>query len=993
MNATSRPLETALERTFEAVLFDWDGTAVADRQADAAAVRERVEALCAAGVHVIVVTGTHLGNVDGQLHARPSGPGRLLLCLNRGSEVFAVGRDGPSLLWRRAATSEEDAALDRAAAATVAALARRGLVAEVVSERLNRRKIDLIPEPAWADPPKARIAELLDAVTTRLQSLGIDDLAAVVDLATRASTSVGLAAPRISSDVKHVEIGLTDKADAARWAARWLADRGITGSLILVGGDEFGPVGGVTGSDARMLVDELRRSVVVSVGAEPNGCPTDVLHLAGGPPRFLALLDTQLQRRRDRRVPSVDDDPAWIVPLPASPHLARVAESLGTVANGWTGTRGSLEEDGPGAVPLFLANGSYRSDESAALLAGPHWTLLQVPPRTTPGARHLDLRGGLLVRDADDPAGLRSIRFASIARPRALALRAESREPGLAPCRIAPDERSAPGTADSGAPSAAPNVAAVGEPGGPTITVAAVDDVVQSATGCSVVERLATWRASDRGPAPESEVLEELGDVSQAGFDLLLAEHRAGWARRWEDARVDIEGAPDDELAARFAVFHLLCAAPDSGEAAVGARGLTGPAYGGHVFWDADVFVLPALAALRPSAARAMLEYRRRRLPAAQAAARARGCAGARFPWESAASGADVTPQSVRGPDGELVVVRTGEHEEHVVADVAWAASEYAGWSGDSAFMDGAGEDLVIEPARWWASRIRRDRGGRGHLHGVMGPDEYHEVVDDNAFTNVMARWNLRRAAQLVEARPERDQAEAARWRDLAAALIDGYDARTGVYEQFAGYHRLEPLLVSEVGEPPVAADVVLGPKRTAGSQIIKQADVLMLHHLLPDEVAPGSLEPNLAFYEPRTAHGSSLSPAIHAALLARAGQTGRALELFRLAATLDLADVTGTTAGGLHLATMGGLWQALAYGFLGLRPGAPALQVDPRLPAEWRSLSLRLRYRGQRITVRAEGDLVTVSCDRPLAVRVGAAPARRCDPPGRTFAVKGDQP
>lgn len=991
---TNRPLPAALdERTFEAVLFDWDGTAVADRQADGTAIRARVEALCAAGVHVIVVTGTHLGNVDGQLQARPRGPGRLLLCLNRGSEVFVVGEDGPSLLWRRTATREEDSALDAAAAVTVAELGRRGLVAEVVSQRLNRRKIDLIPEPAWADPPKARIGDLLDAVTERLRSHGVGDLAAVVDLAARASTSAGLAEPRISSDVKHVEIGLTDKADAARWAARWLADRGITGGLVLVGGDEFGPVGGVTGSDTRMLVDELRRAAVVSVGSEPNGCPPEVRHLAGGPPRFLALLDAQLQRRADGRVPSIDDDPAWVVALPTDPHLGRVAESLGTLANGWSGTRGSLEEDGPGTVPLFLLNGTYRSDEAAALLPGPSWTLLQVPEGTTPGRRYLDLRGGLLLREPDGGSGLRSMRFASSIRPRALALRAESDRPGLAPAPIATAGNDAVTGEDTqrSEPPHASQVAVTGEPGGPTITVATQDRQVQTATG-TVVERLAAWRVSEQ-PAASPEVIDDLRDVARAGFDQLLAEHRAGWARRWEDASVEIEGAPDDELAARFAIFHLLGAAPGGGEAAVGARGLTGPAYGGHVFWDADVFVLPALAALRPGAARAMLEYRLRRIPAAQDAARARGGSGARFPWESAATGSDVTPATVRGPDGEMVAVRTAEHAEHVVADVAWAACEYARWSGDSAFLSGAGEDLVIEPARWWASRIRRDRGGRGHIPGVMGPDEYHEVVDDSAYTNAMARWNLRRAAQLVEAHPDRDQAEAARWRDLAAALVDGYDPRTGVYEQFAGFHRLEPLLVSEIATPPVAADVVLGAKRTAGSQLIKQADVLMLHHLLPDEVEPGSLEPNLAFYEPRTAHGSSLSPAIHAALLARAGHTARALELFRLAARMDLGDLTGTTAGGLHLATMGGLWQALAYGFLGLRPGAPALQVAPRLPDEWRSLSLRCRYRGQRITVRAERDLVTVSCDRPLAVRFGAAPATRCDPPGRTFGGRGDQP
>jgi trehalose/maltose hydrolase-like predicted phosphorylase len=180
----------------------------------------------------------------------------------------------------------------------------------------------------------------------------------------------------------------------------------------------------------------------------------------------------------------------------------------------------------------------------------------------------------------------------------------------------------------------------------------------------------------------------------------------------------------------------------------------------------------------------------------------------------------------------------------------------------------------------------------------------------------------------------------------------------------------------------------VLGAERVAGSQVIKQADVLMLHHLVPGEVVAGSLDANLAYYEPRTAHGSSLSPAIHAALLARAGQPDRALELFRLAARLDLDDLTGTTAGGLHLATMGGVWQALAYGFLGLRPRPTTLDIDPCLPTAWDAVELRLRFHGEPIGVRAGHDRVTIACTRPLIVAVAGGGPQRCDPPGRAFAI-----
>ena len=280
-----RPLRSPCERRFEAFVFDWDGTAVPDRAADATEVRTVLEALCARGAQAFVVTGTHIGNVDPQLAARPDGPGELFLLLNRGSEVFHVTRDGPLLVHRRRATPEEEAALDRAAELTVQRLAEHGLRAEIVSQRLNRRKIDLIPEPEWLDPPKARIAELLVAVERRLREVGIGSLAAAVEIGRAAAEEAGVVAPRVTSDAKHVEIGLTDKADSARWAFAHLRSSGITPAQVLVLGDEFGPLGGVPGSDSMLLVEAAREATVVSVGAEPLGVPPGIVHLGGGPRR------------------------------------------------------------------------------------------------------------------------------------------------------------------------------------------------------------------------------------------------------------------------------------------------------------------------------------------------------------------------------------------------------------------------------------------------------------------------------------------------------------------------------------------------------------------------------------------------------------------------------------------------------------------------------------------------------------------------------------
>ncbi|HUI04417.1 MAG TPA: glycosyl hydrolase family 65 protein [Acidimicrobiales bacterium] len=967
----------ALDATFEALLFDWDGTAVPDRQADASQLRGRVEALCAAGVHVFVVSGTHMENVDRQLRARPAGRGRLHLCCNRGSEVFEVSAAGPALVHRRQATVGEDRALTVAAARTVAALRARGLEAAVVSQRLNRRKIDLIPVPQWADPKKADIGLLAGAVADRLAGAGIADLAEVVAIAAAEARQAGVTDPHITSDVKHIEVGLTDKADSATFAAHWLGARGITGQLVLVAGDELGPVGGLPGSDSFMLVPALARAVVVSVGVEPGGVPDGVLHHGGGPAGFLELLDRQLARRRDRRVPHIDPDPAWVVPLPHRRAQERVAETLGALTNGQAGMRAVREEAGAGGVPYLVVSGVY--DAGGGLLGGPRWTGTEPARSRRAGERRwVDLRTGVLFRSDEGGEGLRSLRFVSAAAPRAMAMRAEGPAGALAPGAAL---RSPGGDVDFAREPRGEVDRARTRSGEAEVAVAARQWVGGSPER-PVLERLAVWGTARDGIPGMDDAEAAFSEVQGAGFDALLAAHRSAWARRWAGAAVTVEGDPDSQLAARFAVFHLLGAAAGSDESAVGARGLTGEAYAGHVFWDADVFVLPALAAIWPQGARAMLEYRIRRLPAARAEAARRGLRGARFPWESAAEGTDVTPRMANGPQGQLVAIATGVREEHIVADVAWAAARYAAWTGDGAFLTGAGRDLVVDTARYWAARIRIGPDGRGHLYGVMGPDEYHQAVDDNAYTNVMARWNLRAGAELLEQTGDA-QDEAGTWRRLADLLVDGWDGARGVYEQFAGYFDLDPLIMREIASPPVPADVLLGPARVARSQLIKQPDVCMLHHMVPGEVEPGSLARCLDFYEPRNAHGSSLSPAISASLLARAGQPERALALFRLASRLDLDDVTGTTAGGLHMATLGGVWQALAYGFLGLHADGGVLGVDPCLPAAWSALGLRFSFRGVALEVRAENTHVVVGCDRPLALSVGGRPPEALAPPG----------
>ena len=649
------------------------------------------------------------------------------------------------------------------------------------------------------------------------------------------------------------------------------------------------------------------------------------------------------------------------------PEHERVDEALLTLADGRLGTSGSPLLSDRATTPWVFATGLYDgAGPETALLACPMWHRLPGELGRGSGLRRvLDLRTGVLQEECATASGIRrSLRFSSLARPGAVVLRAECDSEALsAPALQEPLDRPA---TDSGAdPSGRFWMRVAASAGG---VVAAVSQHARPrSAGGLTLERLGVYRADPtRLPAPPA-ALEQVELLEQVGHDALLAEHRAAWSSRWDAADVAISGDDDLQHAVRVALFHLMASVPDTGEAAVGARGLTGPAYRGHVFWDTDVFVLPFLAATHPPAARAMLEYRVRRLPEARAAAAHDKRRGARFPWESARDGCDVTPTHAYDRTGQVIPIRTGALEEHIVACVAWATACYLDWTGDEEFAAGAGRELLTETARYWASRVRLDADGQAHIYGVIGPDEYHEPVDDNAFTNVMARWNLRRAA-MVEAV---DDDERARWLELAAVIVDGYDPATGRYEQFAGFSDLEPLVITDIApRRPIAADLLLGAERVGAAQILKQADVLMLHHLVPDDVAPASLIPNLDYYEPRTAHGSSLSPGIHAGLFARAGRPDEALAPLRFASRIDIDDLS-STAGGLHLATYGSTWQALVYGFLGVRPLRDALAIDPHLPAAWTALEATVNFRGCRVKVRAADERVEVTAEREIAVHV----------------------
>jgi trehalose/maltose hydrolase-like predicted phosphorylase len=399
--------------------------------------------------------------------------------------------------------------------------------------------------------------------------------------------------------------------------------------------------------------------------------------------------------------------------------------------------------------------------------------------------------------------------------------------------------------------------------------------------------------------------------------------------------------------------------------------------------------MLPFYTAVWPEAARALLMYRFHTLPGARAKAAHYGFKGALYAWESADTGIETTPERVLLSDGKVVEILTGRMEHHISADVAYAVWQYWCASGDDDFFLHAGVEILLETARFWASRAVAEADGKRHIRHVIGPDEYHDDVDDNAFTNVMARWNISRALETIELLHARwpDEAAALReklrlgddeiadWRDAITRIVIPRDPGTGIYEQFAGFHALEPLDLAAYADRTVPIDVVIGRERTQRSQVVKQADVVALMALLPEEFPNRTAEKNFRHYEPLCAHGSSLSAGMHALVAARLGDTEMAMAYLREAAATDL-DLDPNSAGGVRIAGLGAIWQAVVRGFAGLDLSGHALGLDPRLPPQWRSVSFRVRWRGRSLAIRIAGRTVqaTLMKGEAMDIRVGTS-------------------
>ena len=469
---------------------------------------------------------------------------------------------------------------------------------------------------------------------------------------------------------------------------------------------------------------------------------------------------------------------------------------------------------------------------------------------------------------------------------------------------------------------------------------------------------------------PAGRAAERLGEAVRIGVPSLLERSARAWAGRWAAADVEITGDDETQRRARFAVYHLIgCANPDDEYASSGARSLTGERYKGHVFWDTEIFVLPFFVYTHPPSARSLLMYRYHTLPAALERARSLGYRGALYAWESADTGVDVTPPFVYNSPGERPEILTRRQEHHISADIAYGIWQYWRATHDEEFLLDAGAEMMLEIACFWASRAECGEDGRYHIRRVIGPDEFHEHAEDNAYTNLMAQWVLRRGVETAEwlraRHPHRwrelsgriglEEAELETWDEVAEGLVDNFDPDSKLFEQHRGYFDLEHIDLQDLELGTKSADVLLGWSKLTRSQLIKQADVIMLLFLLGDECPREVHEANFRFYEPRTTHDSSLSPSFHALAAARLGDLETAKRYFKRAANLDLDFSRGVTAaGGVHIAALGGMWHALVFGFGGMFVDDTGPRFEPHVPEDWQTLRFSVLWRGSQLRVAA---------------------------------------
>ncbi len=473
------------------------------------------------------------------------------------------------------------------------------------------------------------------------------------------------------------------------------------------------------------------------------------------------------------------------------------------------------------------------------------------------------------------------------------------------------------------------------------------------------------WSSERSSAALRDQVSAALAEARHTGWEGLLAGQREYLDDFWDRGDVELDGDAELQQAVRFALFHTLQAGARGERRAIAAKGLTGPGYDGHAFWDTETFVLPVLTYTAPHAVSDALRWRHATLEMARERAKLLGFEGAAFPWRTI----DGQECSSYWPAGTAAF--------HIAADIADAVGRYQAASDDEAFEREAGLELLVQTARLWRSLGHHDAGGRFRIDGVTGPDEYSAVADNNVYTNLMAQRNLRLAVDVAErhggaaAELGVDSEEVAGWRDAARAMLIPFDEQLGVHPQAEGFteHQLWDFAHTAPEQYPLLLHfpyVELYRK-----QVVKQADLVLALHLRGDAFSAQEKATNFAYYEALTVRDSSLSACTQAVIAAEVGCLELAHDYFAEAALMDLNDLEHNTRDGLHIASLAGAWIVAVAGFGGMRDHDGSLSFSPRLPGRLARLAFGICFRGRRLRVEVTHEEVRYSLLEGPALRI----------------------
>ncbi|MFD1030100.1 glycoside hydrolase family 65 protein [Metaplanococcus flavidus] len=489
----------------------------------------------------------------------------------------------------------------------------------------------------------------------------------------------------------------------------------------------------------------------------------------------------------------------------------------------------------------------------------------------------------------------------------------------------------------------------------------------------------------------------ELKKLEEKGYEKLAESHRLAWQKKvWDEYPFEVESEnPTDQLALRFSLYHLTAMAPAHDDRlGIGAKALSGEAYKGHSFWDTEIFILPFFIFSAPETARSLLTYRYRGLPSARRKAIENGYAGAMYPWEMAwPTDGEATPEwgGIDIVTGERTKIWPGLIEHHISADIAFAVYQYANATGDKEFMERYGYEMVFETARFWASRLEwNEKRQQFEITDVIGPDEYKEHVDNNAFTNYMAYFNLKLAmhyAEVVEkknpelfAKFDVEQAYC-EWHSKAAQLhLPKPREPDSILPQDDTYLQLPDIDLGKYKKQKKSRTIYrdYNPEQVNRIQVTKQADVVLLFYLMEQTFLKDDFRftqqakrANFLYYEARTLHDSSLSLTTHVIAANDIGEYEYAYELFRRACLIDMGPNMDSSDDGIHAAAIGGIWKAAVFGFAGVRQSEGVLKINPRLPVKWKRMQFRIYWQSQSLQFDITDKLLKITSEGNKSIHV----------------------